>query len=1120
MTSRNFEFLRPERPELADLAAFAERYAFEDPVSALLKLRSLAEALTWGVYRQLGFRPPLPDDFINLLTDWQFKSATPKLICDQLHALRKAGNKAAHANHGDTQTALLLLEQSWQLAAWFAVRFCGVQQASIGVFRQLVPMEAAEGRLKHELERQREQLDAMLAELESTRAQYQAAEKKLDELQSLAQAGQSTLSLLQFDEATTRRRLIDVALTEAGWDVGPNLSTTEVGQEYELTGQPTATGKGYADYVLWGDDGRPLAVIEAKRTMKDAEQGRKQAELYADALEAKFSHRPIIFYTNGHEIHVWDDAAGYPPRRLYGFYSKDTLQYRGSFQRTARKPLDSVPVRTEIVERIYQLEAIKRVTEKFTSKSRRALLVQATGTGKTRVAIAIADLLIRAGWVRRVLFLCDRRELRKQAKNAFAEFLKEPLTILNAATAKDSNQRIYIATYPGIQNAFDNFDPGFFDLVIADESHRSIYNAYRDLFKYFDALQIGLTATPVDFISRNTYDLFDCPDLDPTSSYSLDDGVAEGYLVPYEVFSVTTSFLREGIRYNQLTEEQRRQIEEDGIDPDLIDHDAADIDWQVFNEDTNRFILRNLMDNGLRDKTGQRMGKTIIFARNHDHAMLLRKLFDEMYPQYGGKVCQVIDYQMERAEQLIDDFKGDGSNPDLAIAISVDMLDTGIDVPPIVNLVFAKPVKSKVKFWQMIGRGTRLCKDLYGPGQDKTKFRIFDHWGNFEFFGQNTPQAQPGRPRSLMEQVFAARVALAEATLQAAQPDSFNWVVRLVAADIASLPDDSISVRESFIQRETVMQPGRLEAWGASTVDVLSRDIAPLMQWIEIGGAEHAYRLDLLFAQMQLALLRGAGRFADLRAEFLNRINSLQMNLNPVRDKAAVIQEVRSGAFWDIVTSEQLERVRLELRGIMQFQIDSNPPRPKPIIYDIKEDADDFRYEQRSTLNSAIDMVAYRHRVEEALKSLFDTNPTLARIRRCEPVTQADLDALVSLVLTRHPDINLNDLTDFYGQAAVHLDDVIRSIIGMDPAGVQARFASFVQKYPALTSQQTQFIRLLVNHISRYGKIELGKLYEQPFISVHGDGIDGVFADAGQIQDLVAIINSFNQSQTGDFLTT
>jgi type I restriction enzyme, R subunit len=1120
MNSLNFEILRSLRPELSDLGAFAEHYAHSDPVSATIKLRSFAELLTREIYRLLKFPQPVPNDFVNLLTTYEFKSAIPPIVVDQLHAIRKTGNIAAHANQGDTPTAIRLIQQAAQVGTWFAAQFHKVPTAQIRPFQPIpaaIPAVQANKAALEELARHKAKLEQMSAELAQTQEKYQAAEQKLEELQKIGQAGQNTLSLLKIDEATTRRRLIDIALAQAGWKVGANgANTEEVSQEYEVAGQPTGTGKGFVDYVLWGANGKPLGLVEAKKTARNAEEGRKQAELYADPLEKAFGQRPMVFYTNGHEIYVLDDAQVYPPRRIFGFYSQDTLEYRVTFQRSAKLPLDSIAPNPQIINRIYQFEAVKRTCEDFAQRERKALIVQATGTGKTRVAIALTDVLIRANWVKRVLFLCDRRELRKQAKNAFTDFLPEPLTILNASTAAHRNKRIYLATYPAMMEAYQSYDPGFFDLIIADESHRSIYNYYGDLFKYFDCLQVGLTATPVGFINRNTFRLFNRVNGDATAEYSLERAIEEGWLVPYETYKVTTAFLREGIRYDQLTEEQKRQIEEDGIDPDLVDHDQSQIDKVVFNKDTNRMILRNLMENGIRDAFGQRIGKSIIFARSHEHAVLLQQLFDEMYPQYGGMFCRVIDYQMERADQLIDDFK---EKPYPVIAISVDMLDTGIDVPQIVNLVFAKPVKSRVKFWQMIGRGTRLCKDLFGPGKDKKCFRIFDHWGNFDFFGQARNDVNPSQSRSLMEQVFQSRIELAQEALNAAHVQTFNWVARLISADIAALPDDTIAVKEKWVQKQGVLRPGVLEQWAASTVDVLRREIAPLMQWVDLYGTTAAHRFDLLIAQMQLALLRGAASFDDLKADLLNRVANLQMNLNPVREKAAVIQCIRSADFWRDVTVDSLEEIRQELRGIMRYQVQGNTPRPAAIVYDIKEDSSEVQVERRSSLISSVDLAVYRQRVYAALEKLFDTNPTLEKIRLGLPVSDHDLQALVSLVLTQHPDINLNDLLDFYSDTAAHLDDILRSIVGLKPELVRTSFTEFVQKHPGLNSKQIQFINMLTNHITRNGGVSMEKLYDEPFTRIHSDGMDGVFTNEKEAQELLALIQSFQPQRSEGTIT-
>ena len=409
------------------------------------------------------------------------------------------------------------------------------------------------------------QLQAMLTELEQTRTQAQVAEQQLADFTASTANAQKAADIFQFDEATTRKRLIDTLLTEADWQVDTNgKSTDQVGQEVEVGHQPTTTGKGRIDYVLWDDNGKPLAVIEAKKAAENSEKGRTQARLYADGLEKESGQRPVIFYTNGFDIWIWDDKQNYTPRKIFGFYSKDSLQYL-VYQRKSRQALNTLTPKPEIAGRLYQIETIKRVTERFSKQYRKGLIVQATGTGKTRVAISLTELLIRAGWVKRVLFLCDRRELRKQAKGAFNDFLNEPLVTVGASTANDRQKRIYLATYPAMSKVFQSFDVGFFDLIIADESHRSIYNVYGDIFRYFDCLQVGLTATPVEFVTRNTFQLFECENQLPTAYFAFERAVDEGYLVPFKVQTYTTDFLRRGIKYGQLTEEQRQEA--DGLRP-------------------------------------------------------------------------------------------------------------------------------------------------------------------------------------------------------------------------------------------------------------------------------------------------------------------------------------------------------------------------------------------------------------------------------------------------------------------------------------------------------------------------------------------------------------------------
>jgi type I restriction enzyme R subunit len=1115
MKSQNFEILRKPWPELASLGGFAEAYAHDDPASALVKLRLFAENLTKDIYRDLSLPKPEHATFVDLLGNQSFAAITPKVVLDKLHALRIHGNKAAHGEPATVRTALWLLQEAFDLGRWLFVQFAKGDVAAIPAFVQPAAkaQDDSKGRLKHEkrqvlekLAAQEAQMEALLRDLDAAREAAANAEKKVEEIQSLALSGAAAANLLEFNEATTRTRIIDSLLATANWGVG---IAAEVGKEVEVKHQPTASGLGYADYVLWDDNGNPLAVIEAKKTAVDPERGRQQAKLYADGLERMYGQRPVIFYTNGYDIWMWDDILGYPPRKVFGYYSKDSLQYLVKSQRTGRKPLNSLEPNAAIVNRLYQIEAIKRVSERFSDNHRKALIVQATGTGKTRVAIALADLLIRAGWVKRVLFLCDRRELRKQAKNAFGDFLSEPIRIVSSRVNQSAIERIFLATYPAMQKVYQSFDVGFFDLIIADESHRSIYNVYGDMFHYFDCLQIGLTATPIDFVSRNTFSLFGCEGQLPTANYDLEQAVQDGFLTPFEVFEHTTQFLREGIRLDILSKKQIQELEEQGEDPAQYDFSSEEIDKIIYNKDTNRAILRNLMENGLRDATGQLLGKCIVFARNHQHAVLMRQMFDEMYPQYGGRFCQVIDNYDPRAEQLIDDFKGDGTNSDLTIAISVDMLDTGIDIPEILNLVFAKPVRSPVKFWQMIGRGTRLKPNLFGPGRDKKIFRIFDHWGNFERFEMGYRPAEPTQSKPPLQLVFEERVLLAETALRMSEVAIFDEVIELIAKDIEALPEESVSVREKWREKRAISVPATLRAFAPATVAMLRQVIAPLMQWRNVRGLGDAYALDLLMARTQVEVLRKSADVTDLKIELLDRLSALQMHLNPVREKAEVIRRVKSDAFWSGVTVAGLEAVRKPLREIMHHR-DRQGAMPLPAkIIDVTEDAAGFLLNRRTTSLKTVDMKAYQQIVEAELKRHFDTNPTLKKIRAGESVSEADIEALASLILVQSPNASRDALEEFFADTALPLDFAIRSIVGLDPDTVAARFADFARRHPSLTAKQTRFLGLLQNHIARFGSVTLDRLYEQPFTVVDADGLDGVFEKPEEIDDLLDILNVF-----------
>lgn len=1126
--SLNFEPLRRAYPDLANMGGYAEHYAYTDPESALVKLRNFAERLVDHVYLTLKLERVPRSTFVDLLHNAGFKAIAQPLVLDKLHLLRRLGNRGAHGEDVEAADAARCVQEAWQLARWLHVTFLGgkiedfseFKQPSVADIDSTAEFKRKAKALTEENLLKEERLKQALEELAALRAADRASASAAQslppptelELLQAAQASAAAANRLKFSEDNTRKWLIDRDLRMAGWDVPAGTASSDsVGQEVEVPYQPTQTGKGYCDYVLWDDNGKPLAVVEAKKTQVDARAGQEQARLYADALEKVHGQRPMIFYTNGHDIWVWDDAGGYPPRSVFGFFSKDTLQYRVGFQRREKLDLltDVRPDAT-IAGRLYQIESITRVAERFSQRHRRALVVQATGTGKTRVAIALAKLLIDARWVKRVLFLCDRKELRKQAKNTFNDFVQEPIYVIGQANdVGKMDARIYIGIYQGLINDYESFDVGFFDLIIADESHRSIYNLYGDLFKYFDAIQVGLTATPVEMVSRSTCRLFGCDYKLPTANYPLEQAIADRNLVPFRVVAHTTKFLRDGIKSAHLTDEQIAQLEDQGIDPNTLDFDAQEIDAAVFNKDTNRVILRNLMDNGLRDADGQLPGKTIVFARNVDHARLLAELFDEMFPQFAGKFCRVIHSKEPRAEDLIDQFKE--PKGDLRIAISVDMLDTGIDVPEVVNLVFAKPVKSKVKFWQMIGRGTRLCKDLFGPHKDKSEFLIFDHWGNFAFHDLNLDDVEPTIPKPLTQRRYEARIELAALALARSDLQAFNQLAQQLQQDAAALPDGTIAVRENWQAVQQARDAKLIHQFAPVTRQLLMDTISPLMSALDVRGQGDALRWDLLLSKAQAAAIAEPGKPNPQREEILEWLDRLPPHLNPVRAKADELKALRSDAFWQQPTFGQLEVMREALRGIIDLAEAPIKPPPTPTtVLDVREDEAEYRVEHCSTKVRSVDFIIYRKAVQAALEPLFATDPVLQKLRRGEPITPEELDQLNSLLHTLNPNVDLSTLREFYPDTAVPLTHILRAIVGLDHEAVDAKFTTFAHSH-ALTSQQLRFLAMLKDHIRQFGAIAVAQLFDAPFNTLHAEGLGGVFPNQTQLDELVALVRGFGE---------
>ncbi len=1121
MQSGNFEFIRLHNEALANLGGLAEAVMHVDPGSALTRLRSFAEELTKSIYKEERL-PRMPQaNFYELLKDRVFEACVNRSLTHQINFLRINGNDAAHGAEGELRNAHIALGTAHQLGQYMAIKYYGIKISEIPGFKdikdpsaELKQLKQSVGEYKSALNTKAEEVGNLIDALEVARvkAQEKLAQPTAAEQQQKQQQSQSVADSLQWNEAKTRRLLIDDMLAKAGWNV---KNTSQVGIEFVVEHQDTPTGKGKVDYVLWSDNGQPLAVIEAKKSgQTNLQAGREQARLYSESLVKMGYDRPVIFYTNGYETFIWDDVQYNTYRPIYGFYRKESLEYL-IYQRQYRQPqLEQYNPDLKIAGRPYQIEAIKTVANHFQNQRRKALLIQATGTGKTRVAIAISELLLRTGWGKRVLFLCDRKELRTQSDEAFKEFLpSEPRCVLGETSTIDQAARIYIATYPAMMNRFAQLDVGFFDLIIADESHRSIYNKYRDLFDYFDALQLGLTATPVKFISRNTFDIFDCDSTNPTFEFGLDAAINNEppYLSSFKVKDLTTEFLREGIHYNDLSDDQKYKLEEDlGLEvAKNTTIKGKDIGRKIFSEDTDRIILENLMNNGIKDETNSLVGKTIIFAQRQDHAEHLEKLFCKLYPQYGTKVCKVIHNAIPKVESLIKAFKK--PNTDFRIAISVDMLDTGIDIPQLVNLVFAKPVRSMVKFWQMIGRGTRLCENLFGPGKDKKEFLIFDHYSNFAYFEESYQEAEDTGGKSLLQSTFETRIELVESALKANQADAFDVAVELIRADINDLPEFSIPVKRELRTVHELQQTDLLQKMDAVTLHVLASKIAPLMG-TRVLKDKFAIQLDKLIATIECCWVDKASCFDDGRDQLLNELNNLAVNIQAVRQQDAVITEVRSAEFWQNITVDRLEHARKELRGIMKYRQQSTvmgdgTPATGTRDGGIKDIA------RTVYLSSDAEALQYRRRLKTILDEMLKDNPVLQKIYNDEPYKLDDLKTLTSTILTSNPGVNLDVLNHFYGRTADQLHETVRELVGMDLQAVENHFTDFLHSHPSLTAQQVQFMNLLKNHISRHGTISIDKLYEPPFDSVSHKGVDGVFKPE-DVDELVAALKPFYQRET------
>jgi type I restriction enzyme, R subunit len=1133
-----FTFLQHEWATVFEASSKAEAAVYADPRTACFYARRALElTVSWAYKHDATLKLPYQDNLSALIHEPSFKQAVGEAVFSKARVINTLGNRAVHSYRPVPESdALAAVRELFHVAYWFARTYARASRPAPGLVFDpaMLPRPAQMAQqtaeqlqtLEVRLREQDENLTALLADKTALDDELKRLRAEIAEAKKISAAQPDTHD---YSEAETRDYFIDLLLKEAGW-----LLDQPRDREFEVSGVPNAQGKGFVDYVLWGDDGKPLGLVEAKRTRRDSRVGQQQAKLYADCLEHQFGRRPVIFYSNGYEHWMWDDTR-YPPRRVQGFYKKAELELLIQ-RRETRRSLAEATINSAIVERHYQTRAIRRIAEAFEhDHDRKALLVMATGAGKTRTVIALCDLMMRCNWVKRVLFLADRVALVNQAVNAFKRHLPDASPV-NLVTEKDEEGRVYVSTYPTMMGLIDEisqdraerggdgqrrFGVGHFDLVIIDEAHRSIFQKYRAIFDYFDSLLVGLTATPKDEVDRNTYSLFDLENGVPTDAYSLEEAVRDGFLVPPQAVSVPLKFQREGITYAELSEEEKDQWDalewdENGTVPTRVDSEAVN-KW-LFNKDTVDKVLEHVMTRGLKVAGGDRLGKTLIFAKNQQHADFIADRFNANYPHYRGEFARVITFKTEYAQSLIDTFSNKEKSPH--IAISVDMLDTGIDVPEVLNLVFFKLVRSKTKFWQMVGRGTRLCPDLFGPGQHKAFFYLFDYCQNLEYFSQDIPATEGMVGASLGKRLFNARLELL-AALDSTSHKEFVTAVKEALATYGG-PSTKEEVRRSIaelLQREVaamnlgnfVVRPHRRlvekyakpEAWmvlANEALAELSHEIAGLPSELDPEN-EEAKRFDLLALRLQLTLLRAEPGFARLRdrvkeiAGLLEEKSAIPM----VREQMALIQDVQSDEWWQDVTVSMLETMRRRLRGLVQF-IDKRQRKP---VYTDFEDL--MGSESGVTLPgfaAGTDQAKFVAKARAFLRQHLD-HVTVAKLRMNKPLTTSDLTELEQL-LNKSGTGGPDDIRRA-AQEAKGLGLFVRSLVGMDRSAAKEALARFIVD-KTFTANQLEFINLIVDHLTEHGVMEPARLYESPFTDIAPYGPDGLFK-AEEIDELLQILD-------------
>lgn len=1091
----NFDFLKaePKFAAFSDVAISAEKILNIDVAASVLNCRRAMEfAVKWMYSVDKDLEMPYETTLVSLINSEDFRDLAGNDILFRMNYIRKCGNDAAHSGNKITvDQAKLCIENLYIFMDFVACCYSEKYNDIITPFDKTLlenPGEDVSVKQKElDFEKVIAENNALKDELTARRAEQQQTyvPKPLD-----------------LSEYKTRKIYIDTMLSEAGWIEGKNWIN-----EVELPGMPNKSEVGYADYVLYDDTHKPLAVVEAKRTCVDVSKGRQQAKLYADIIEKQCGRRPVIFLTNGFETRI--DDGQYPERKVAAIYSKRDLEKLFNL-RKARTSLKNVRVDKDIAGRYYQEGAIKAVCKAFDEKNRRkALLVMATGSGKTRTVIALCKVLLERGWVKNILFLADRTSLVTQAKRAFVNLLPD-LSVTNLCEEKDNfAAHCVFSTYQTMYNCIDEvkddegklFTSGHFDLLICDEAHRSIYNKYRDIFNYFDAPLVGLTATPKDEIDKNTYEIFELESGVPTYGYELSQAVKDGYLVDYMSVESKLKFIEQGITYEELTQEEKEEYEnlfedEDGEIPERISSSALN-EW-IFNRDTIRQVLNILMADGIKIEYGEKIGKTIIFAKNHLHAEKILEVFNSEYPHLNG-FAKVIDNKINYAQSLIDEFSDPKKLPQ--IAISVDMLDTGIDVPEVLNLVFFKKVMSKAKFWQMIGRGTRLCPGLL-DGEDKNRFYIFDFCGNFEFFRMN--QGKPtANQMALQGAIFNLKsqiiFKLQDIAYQTEDLIAFRKsLVSEMVAKVRELNKDNFAVKQHLKYVELYASEENYVSLTYEDTLIIKEELAPLI--IPDDDEASAVRFDALIYGIELAYLAGKG-YARHRSDLFKKVSGIASvaNIPEISAKSELINKILHTDYLDNCGINDFEHIRESLRNLMKY-IPHNVLR-----YDTNFSDDILSTEWNESELESDDLKNYKVKAEYYVRQHQD-NSVIAKLKSNVPLTKDDIEMLEKILWS---EVGTKDeYTAEYGEKP--LGEFVREIVGLDMNAAKEAFSEFLDN-ANLDSKQIYFVNQIVEYIVHNGMMkDLSVLQDSPFTD-RGSVVE-VFTDLSVWAGIRKVIENINMN--------